>query len=94
MLLCVEGPTDVEFFLHLSRVFHGACPTIPNLLAEKRVAILPLGGSMLKQWVEEYYSQNLGLPEVHVYDRDIATPPTCQDAVDRKMPAEMGRGQD
>ena len=83
VLFCVEGPTDVDFFLHISSVFHGHDSSLPNLLHDKRVAILPLGGSTLKQWAEKFYSQNLSLPEVHVYDRDIATPPTYQVAVDR-----------
>jgi putative ATP-dependent endonuclease of OLD family len=83
LLFCVEGPTDVDFFLHISSIFHGHDPSFPNLLIDKRVAILPLGGNTLKQWAEKYYSQNLGLPEVHVYDRDVATPPTYQVAVDR-----------
>ncbi len=82
LLLCVEGPTDVDFFINISKVLNAIDPTIPNLETEKRVAILPLGGSTLKQWVDNYYSRNLQLPEVHIYDRDIATPPTYQGAVD------------
>jgi predicted ATP-dependent endonuclease of OLD family len=82
LLLCVEGPTDVDFFINISKILNANDPTIPNLEIEKRVAILPLGGSTLKQWVDNYYSRNLQLPEVHIYDRDIATPPTYQPAVD------------
>lgn len=82
LLLCVEGPTDVDFFINISKVLNSVDPTIPNLETDKRVAILPLGGSTLKQWVDNYYSRNLQLPEVHIYDRDVATPPTYQPAVD------------
>lgn len=82
LLLCVEGPTDVDFFINISKILNANDPTIPNLETEKRVAILPLGGSTLKQWVDNYYSRNLELPEIHVYDRDIATPPTYQSSVD------------
>jgi putative ATP-dependent endonuclease of the OLD family len=82
LLLCVEGPTDVDFFVNISKILNASDPTIPNLEIEKRVAILPLGGSTLKQWVDNYYSRNLNLPEVHIYDRDIAIPPTYQPAVD------------
>lgn len=82
LLLCVEGPTDVDFFINISKILNSNDPTIPNLEIEKRVAILPLGGSTLKQWVDNYYSRNLQLPEIHIYDRDIATPPTYQAAVD------------
>lgn len=82
LLLCVEGPSDVDFFINISKVLNAIDPSIPNLEIEKRVAILPLGGSTLKQWVDNYYSRNLQLPEVHIYDRDIASPPTYQSAVD------------
>lgn len=82
LLLCVEGPTDVDFFINISKIYNTHDPTLPDLENDKRVAILPLGGSTLKQWVDNYYSQNLELPEVHIYDRDIATPPTYQAAVD------------
>lgn len=82
LLLCVEGPTDVDFFVNISKILNANDPTIPNLEIEKRVAILPLGGSTLKQWVDNYYSRNLELPEVHIYDRDTETPPTYQTTVD------------
>lgn len=82
LLLCVEGPTDVDFFINISKIYNAHDPTLPDLENDKRVAILPLGGSTLKQWVDNYYSQNLELPEVHIYDRDIATPPTYQTTVD------------
>ncbi len=82
LLLCVEGPTDVDFFKNISKILNTVDPTIPNLETEKRVAILPLGGSTLKQWVDNYYSRNLQLPEVHIYDRDIENPPTYQASVD------------
>ena len=29
-----------------------------------------LGGSTLKEWVNQHYLKNVGLPEVHIYDRD------------------------
>jgi hypothetical protein len=82
LLLCVEGPTDVDFFINISKVLNLDDATIPNLETDKRVAILPLGGSTLKQWVDNYYSRNLQLPEVHIYDRDVDIPPTYQSAVD------------
>ncbi len=82
LLLCVEGPTDVDFFINISKIYNAHDPSLPDLENDKRVAILPLGGSTLKQWVDNYYSQNLEIPEVHIYDRDIATPPTYQTAVD------------
>lgn len=92
LLLCVEGPTDVDFFINISKIYNAHDPTLPDLENDKRVAILPLGGSTLKQWVDNYYSQNLELPEVHIYDRDIATPPTYQAAVDSVNARTNGLG--
>ena len=82
VLLCVEGPTDVEFFRNISKVYNSYNPELPDLENDKRVAILPLGGSTLKQWVDKYYSENLELPEIHIYDRDNASPPVYQNSVD------------
>jgi putative ATP-dependent endonuclease of OLD family len=82
LLLCLEGPTDVDFFVNISKIMNAEDSSIPNLETEKRIAVLPLGGSTLKQWVDNYYSQNLQLPEVHIYDKDIAIPSPYQSAVD------------
>ena len=34
---------------------------------------MPLGGSILKYWVERQYLSKLGCPEVHIYDNDVKT---------------------
>lgn len=73
VLLCVEGPTDVDALKHLGRALHAADPTLPNLATEECVAFIVLGGSTLKHWVAEHYLKSLRLPEVHIYDSDVAT---------------------
>jgi energy-coupling factor transporter ATP-binding protein EcfA2 len=83
LLLCVEGPTDVNFFIEISKILNAHDSKIPNLEIEKRIAILPLGGSTLKQWVNNYYTRNLELPEIHIYDRDTENPPKYQQYVDK-----------
>lgn len=55
-------------------------PTIPDLTTEPRIAFVVLGGGTLKHWVAEHYLRNLGLPEFHLYDRDV---PSYADAVAR-----------
>lgn len=82
LLICVEGPTDVLFFENISKILNSSNPSIPILSTDHRVAIFPMGGSNLNQWVDNHYTRNLGLPEIHVYDRDIAVPPKYQNAVD------------
>jgi len=82
-ILCVEGPTDVEFFIKISKILNSHNSSFPNLETDKRIAVLPLGGSTLKQWVDNYYSKNIGLPEIHIYDLDTETPPKYKSAVDQ-----------
>jgi putative ATP-dependent endonuclease of OLD family len=72
VLLCVEGPTDVVSLQSLSRVLHGSDETIPDLSSDDRVAFVVLGGGALTHWVNENYLRNLGRPEVHIYDNDVA----------------------
>lgn len=71
VLFCVEGPTDVSAFKHLSRILHEADDTLPDLSKDDRVAFVPLGGSTLKHWVTEHYLRPLNRPEVHIYDNDV-----------------------
>jgi len=71
VLFCVEGPTDVSAFKHLSRVLHEADNTLPDLSKDERVAFVLLGGSTLKHWVTEHYLRALNRTEVHIYDNDV-----------------------
>lgn len=71
VLVCVEGPSDVEALRYLSHALHQHDNTIPCLLTEKRCAFVSLGGSTLKHWVTAHYLQGLRCPEVHIYDRDV-----------------------
>lgn len=71
VLICVEGPTDVDALSHLSAALHATNPAIPNLRIDRRFAFLPLGGSTLKHWVSRRYLQGLNLPEAHIYDGDV-----------------------
>lgn len=73
VLLCVEGPTDVSALKCLSRGLHLGDATIPDLGCDGRVAFIVLGGSTLQHWVTEHYLKELGRPEVHIYDSDVAT---------------------
>lgn len=65
LLVCVEGPNDVNFLESVSRNF----PHI-DLVTDSRVAFLPLGGGNIKHWVNRQYLRELGLREIHIYDRD------------------------
>ena len=82
VLVCVEGPHDVNFFTAVSRILNRQDNTLPDVDADPRIALLPLGGSTLKQWTDKRYLRGLRLKEVHIYDRGTDTPPKYQQYVD------------
>jgi len=68
LIVCMEGPTDVEFFKRLSKkIDEDISIDIEN---DQRIILIPLGGSTLKHWVDNNYLRKLNLPEVHIYDGD------------------------
>lgn len=73
VLICVEGPTDVIALSCLSKALNVKYPEIPDLSNDDRIAFVLMGGSTLKHWVNENYLKNLGKPEFHLYDNDVAT---------------------
>lgn len=86
VLVCLEGPTDVAFLTAVSELLHADSryrEEVVNLRSDPRVAVIPLGGSTLRQAVDQEYFQKFHLPEVHIYDRDCApneTPKYQQEA--------------
>ncbi len=71
VLICVEGPTDVEAFCYLSSALHKKDNSIPDLRVDPSYAFVPLGGSSLKHWINAKYLQGLRIPEAHIYDADV-----------------------
>jgi putative ATP-dependent endonuclease of the OLD family len=76
VLAYVEGPNDVAFLEHISRLLGPI-----NLGNDPRIAFVLSGGGNLKHWVNQQYLARLGLPEIHIYDRDNDL--GYQDEVDR-----------
>ncbi|SCC32488.1 ATP-binding protein [Gilliamella intestini] len=66
VILCLEGPTDVEFFDNICNNFGIDINSDPKIMS------LSLGGGTLIYWVNKNYLRKLNLPEVHIYDRDVA----------------------
>jgi len=83
VLFCVEGPNDVNFFRNISEILHVIDDDIPDLYSEYKIAFVVLGGGNLRHWVNNYYLKNLGIPEVHIYDRDNKKPPKYETAADK-----------
>lgn len=70
VLVCVEGPHDLQFLGRISNLLRAEDDSVVDMFADPRVALVVLGGSTLKEWVNQHYLKNVGLPEVHIYDRD------------------------
>lgn len=84
VLLYVEGPNDVVFLGHMARLFRADGDTaVPDIQSDPRVAFVVTSGGNLRHWVNEQYLANLGLPELHIYDRDMETPPKYGSFVER-----------
>lgn len=77
VLLCLEGPTDVEIVSHHFKQLGFDCEN-------ERVAVIPLGGGTLAHWVDRKYLSKLGLPEIHIYDNDVDKYQTQIDAVNAR----------
>lgn len=71
VLLCVEGPNDVVALHCLSAALHAEDASLPALAGHPQVAIIPMGGDTLGQWVAKHYLKGLKVPEVHIYDSDV-----------------------
>lgn len=70
LIVCVEGPNDVAFLTAISRIAHQSDQTIIDINMSQNVVILPLGGSVLKEWVNLNYLKKLNTQEYHIYDSD------------------------
>ena len=79
LLICVEGPNDVHFLNTMSDLLHRHDTSIPNIRNDPRLAIFPLGGSTLKDWVLNDYLGKLKKPQWHLYDRDTDSPPKYEE---------------
>jgi hypothetical protein len=77
-ILCLEGPTDVEFFNHVGKIFG------LDLERDDRILTIFLGGGTLKHWVNKNYLRKLNKPEIHIYDSDVATYQATVDEVNQR----------
>lgn len=73
VILCLEGINDVKFFYNISNLFD------IDLENDCRILVIPLGGNTLLEWVNKSYLDKLTLPQIHIYDNDVAK---YQDAID------------
>ncbi|MEK7794297.1 MAG: ATP-binding protein [Candidatus Hydrogenedentota bacterium] len=82
LILYVEGPNDVVFLKAISRKYKGIDSHLIDINDDPRVAILPVGGSNLREWVTQEYLKGLDYPQIHIYDRGRGIPPKYQGSHD------------
>jgi len=90
VLLCVEGPTDVDALKCLSSSLNSSNPDLPNLANDPRIAFVVLGGGNLINWVNHYYLRGLNRPEVHIYDGDVKNYEDVIHQVNQRMDGSWG----
>jgi putative ATP-dependent endonuclease of the OLD family len=90
VLICLEGPTDVDAIKCLSKALALKYPKLPDLSIDDRIAYVLMGGSTLKHWVNNNYLRGLGKPEFHLYDNDVATYQTSIDEVNLRPDKSCG----
>jgi len=79
VLVCVEGPNDINFLKNIGKIyFEEGIANVPDITNDPRIVFIPMGGHTLKDWVNNNYLKTLNKPEVHIYDRDLNTPPQYQ----------------
>lgn len=72
VVVCVEGPTDIIAMHSFNRCLREHYPDMVNLETNPQVIMIPLGGSILKHWVDYQYLQKMNCKEFHIYDNDVA----------------------
>lgn len=99
VLVCVEGPTDVLLLKRFAELLRTVDPSLIDLAGSQRVAVIPLGGSTLGEWVQREYLRHAAVHEFHIYDRDTDADgvPKYQaqiDAVNARQGSHSGRSTD
>lgn len=69
--VCVEGKNDIYFLKNINDNIQDLKDIID--LNNERIIMIPMGGSTLKDWVNERYLEKLELNQVHIYDSDIGS---------------------
>jgi len=90
VLLCVEGPTDVNALKALSEALHIEDNTVPNLNVDDRVAFIVLGGGNLKHWVNNHYLRGFGRSEIHIYDADVPSYVDAAEEINKRTDGSKG----
>jgi len=71
VVICLEGEFDIKFIKGINQ----AIDEYKNIidLEKENIALIPLQGGNLKNWVDRYYLYNSNIVEIHIYDSDIGS---------------------
>jgi AAA15 family ATPase/GTPase len=72
VVLCVEGTTDELFLKNINQNIEELRKIIDleDCIKNGLLAIIPMNGSNLKDWINRYALKNTNIIEYHLYDRD------------------------
>ena len=68
LVICVEGENDINFLLNINQHIEEYKEIID--LKKENIKVIPMGGSVLKNWVDRNYLEGSNVIEFHLYDRD------------------------
>jgi len=72
VVLCVEGTTDELFLININQNIEELKKIIDlkECIKNELLAVIPMHGSNLKDWINRYALKNTNVIEYHLYDRD------------------------
>jgi len=72
VVLCVEGKTDEQFLININQNIEELKKIIDlkECIEKGLLAVIPMHGSNLKDWINRYALMNTNVIEYHLYDRD------------------------
>ena len=68
VIVCVEGENDISFLMNIGRIEE--FKAIVDL-SSGDVALVPMHGGTLKNWIQRDYLRNSNVKEIHLYDSDV-----------------------
>lgn len=68
VIVCVEGENDINFLMNIGKI-----DEFKNIvdLSSGEVAIVPMNGGTLKNWIQRDYLKDSNVKEIHLYDSDV-----------------------
>lgn len=79
LVICVEGENDKNFLLAINQKIYELKSILD--LEHKNISVIPMKGSNLKAWIENYYLEHSNVVEFHLYDKDADS--KYKDSVDK-----------